>query len=109
MHVSAPLSSGQQRLRIASQLDGADPACNETLAFALRDPLNREALRRAFPRTVTEVAGQPHEAAELRRADPSEPFDLARAPLARTRLLTAGESAALPRGAELITAELEAR
>lgn len=48
MRVSAPLSSGQQRLWTVSQLDGAGPAYNETMAFALRGPLDRAALRRAF-------------------------------------------------------------
>ncbi|MGW5714909.1 non-ribosomal peptide synthetase [Amycolatopsis sp. NPDC003865] len=48
MRVSAPLSSGQQRLWTVSQLDGAGPAYNETMAFALRGPLDREALQRAF-------------------------------------------------------------
>ena len=123
MRVSAPLSSGQQRLWTVSQLDGAGPAYNETMAFALRGPLDREALRRAFdaladrhealrtrivvedgrpaqivepaghgfPCTVTDVAGRPAEAAELRRTDPFEPFDLTRAPLARARLLAAGD------------------
>ncbi|MFD5828642.1 amino acid adenylation domain-containing protein [Lentzea sp. NPDC060358] len=46
--MSAPLSSGQQRLWTVSQLDGAGPAYNETMAFALRGPLDREALQRAF-------------------------------------------------------------
>jgi amino acid adenylation domain-containing protein len=123
MRVSAPLSSGQQRLWTVSQLDGAGPAYNETMAFTLRGPLDREALRRAFdaladrhealrtrivvedgrpvqvvepaghgfPCTVTDVAGRPGEAAELRRTDPFEPFDLTRAPLARARLLAAGD------------------
>ncbi|GAA0268256.1 amino acid adenylation domain-containing protein [Cryptosporangium japonicum] len=48
MPVSAPLSSGQQRLWTLSQLDGAGPAYNETMAFTLRGPLDRRALRRAF-------------------------------------------------------------
>jgi len=48
MRMSAPLSSGQQRLWTVSQLDGAGPAYNETMAFALRGPLDREALQRAF-------------------------------------------------------------
>ncbi|WP_225955699.1 non-ribosomal peptide synthetase [Amycolatopsis lexingtonensis] len=123
MRVSAPLSSGQQRLWTVSQLDGAGPAYNETMAFALRGPLDREALQRAFdaladrhealrtrivvedgrpvqivepaghglPCPVTDVAGRPGEAAELRRSDPLEPFDLARAPLARARLLADGD------------------
>ncbi|WP_410590416.1 non-ribosomal peptide synthetase [Amycolatopsis sp. lyj-23] len=118
MRVSAPLSSGQQRLWALSQLAGAGPAYNETMAFALRGPLDREALQRAFdaladrhealrtrivvedgkpvqvvepaghgfPCVVTEVSG-PEEAAELRRAEPAEAFDLTRAPLARARLL----------------------
>ncbi|MEV6638665.1 amino acid adenylation domain-containing protein [Amycolatopsis sp. NPDC051371] len=122
MRVSAPLSSGQQRLWTVSQLDGAGPAYNETMAFALRGSLDREALQRAFgaladrhetlrtrivvedgrpvqivepaghgfPCTVTDVAGRPGEAAELRRTDPLEPFDLTRAPLARARLLAGG-------------------
>ncbi|MER6798947.1 condensation domain-containing protein, partial [Amycolatopsis mediterranei] len=126
MRVSAPLSSGQQRLWTVSQLDGAGPAYNETMAFTLRGPLDREALHRAFaaladrhealrtrivvedgrpvqvvepaghgfPLVVTEVAG-PGEAAELRRSDPFEPFDLTRAPLARARLL-AGAGAPPP-------------
>ncbi|MFF5096095.1 MULTISPECIES: amino acid adenylation domain-containing protein [Actinosynnema] len=46
--MSAPLSSGQQRLWTVSQLDGAGPAYNETMAFALRGPLDRDALRRAL-------------------------------------------------------------
>ncbi|MEU4249061.1 amino acid adenylation domain-containing protein [Amycolatopsis sp. NPDC026612] len=123
MRVSAPLSSGQQRLWTVSQLDGAGPAYNETMAFALRGPLDRDALQRAFdaladrhealrtrivvddgrpvqvvepaghglPCPVTDVAGRPGEAAELRRSDPFEPFDLARAPLARARLLADGD------------------
>ncbi|WP_410573333.1 condensation domain-containing protein [Amycolatopsis sp. cmx-4-61] len=118
MRVSAPLSSGQQRLWAVSQLPGAGPAYNETMAFALRGPLDREALQRAFdaladrhealrtrivvedgqpvqlvepaghgfPCVVTEVSG-PDEAAELRRTDPAEAFDLTRAPLARARLV----------------------
>jgi amino acid adenylation domain-containing protein len=122
MRVSAPLSSGQQRLWTVSQLNGAGAAYNETMAFTLRGPLNVEALQRAFdaladrhetlrtrivvedgrpgqvvepaghrfPCTVTDVAGRPREAAELRRTDPLEPFDLARAPLARARLLAHG-------------------
>jgi hypothetical protein len=48
MRVSVPLSSGQQRLWTVSQLDGAGPAYNETMAFALRGPVDEEALRRAF-------------------------------------------------------------
>ncbi|MGK3208856.1 non-ribosomal peptide synthetase [Amycolatopsis sp. MEPSY49] len=120
MRVSAPLSSGQQRLWTVSQLDGAGPAYNETMAFALRGPLDCEALQRAFdaladrhealrtrivvedgrpvqivepaghgfPCPVTDVAGRPDVAAELRRTDPFEPFDLTRAPLARARLLS---------------------
>jgi amino acid adenylation domain-containing protein len=48
MRVSASLSSGQQRLWTVSQLDGAGPAYNEAMAFALRGPLDREALQRAF-------------------------------------------------------------
>lgn len=48
MRLSAPLSSGQQRLWTLSQLDGAGPAYNETMAFALLGPLDHEALRRAF-------------------------------------------------------------
>ncbi|WP_211247680.1 non-ribosomal peptide synthetase [Cryptosporangium arvum] len=48
MPVSAPLSSGQQRLWTLSQLDGAGPAYNETMAFTLRGPLDVGALRRAF-------------------------------------------------------------
>jgi amino acid adenylation domain-containing protein len=123
MQVSAPLSSGQQRLWTVSQLNGAGPAYNEAMAFTLRGHLDREALRRAFealadrhetlrtriavedgrpvqvvepaghgfPFTVTDVAGRPDEAAELRRTDPFEPFDLARAPLARARLLADGD------------------
>ncbi|MEU8633157.1 amino acid adenylation domain-containing protein [Amycolatopsis sp. NPDC048633] len=126
MRVSAPLSSGQQRLWTVSQLDGAAPAYNETMAFVLRGPLDREALQSAFdaladrhealrtrivvedgvpvqivepaghgfpcPVTdVTDVTGRPHEAAELRRTDPFEPFDLTRAPLARARLLGVGD------------------
>ncbi|WIX98575.1 condensation domain-containing protein [Amycolatopsis mongoliensis] len=123
MQVSAPLSSGQQRLWTVSQLDGAGPAYNEAMAFTLRGPLDREALRRAFDAladrhetlrtrfaveggrpvqivepaghgfslTVTDVAGRPDRAAELRRTDPFEPFDLARAPLARARLLADGD------------------
>jgi amino acid adenylation domain-containing protein len=122
MQVSAPLSSGQQRLWALSQLDGASPAYNEAMAFTLRGPLDREALRRAFealadrhetlrtrfavvdgqpvqvvepagqglPFTITDVAGRPDEAAELRRTDPFEPFDLTSAPLARVRLLADG-------------------
>lgn len=122
MQVSAPLSSGQQRLWTVSQLDGAGPAYNEAMAFTLRGPLDREALRRAFdaladrhetlrtritveagrpvqivepaghgfPFTVTDVAGRPDETIRLRRTDPFEPFDLARAPLARARLLAGG-------------------
>ena len=123
MQVSAPLSSGQQRLWTISQLDGAGPAYNEAMAFTLRGPLDREALRRAFDAladrhetlrtrfavedgrpvqivepvghgftfTVTDVAGRPDEAAELRRTDPFEPFDLTRAPVARARLLADGD------------------
>jgi amino acid adenylation domain-containing protein len=123
MRVSAPLSSGQQRLWTVSQLDGAGPAYNETMAFALRGPLDRGALQRAFdaladrhealrtrivvedgkpvqvvepagrglPCPVTDVAGRPGEAAELRRSDPLEPFDLAQAPPARARLLADGD------------------
>ncbi|MEU0793370.1 amino acid adenylation domain-containing protein [Amycolatopsis sp. NPDC005961] len=123
MRVSAPLSSGQQRLWTVSQLDGAGPAYNETMAFTLRGPLDREALGRAFdaladrhealrtrivvedgapvqivepaghgfPCGFTDVAGRPGEAAELRRTDPFEPFDLTRAPLARARLLADGD------------------
>ncbi|MGW4058156.1 non-ribosomal peptide synthetase [Amycolatopsis sp. NPDC004747] len=119
MRVSAPLSSGQQRLWTVSQLDGAGPAYNETMAFALRGPLDREALQRAFaaladrhealrtrivvedgspvqvvepaghgfPCVVTDVTGRPAEAAELRRREALEPFDLTRAPLARARVL----------------------
>ncbi|MDX3192981.1 amino acid adenylation domain-containing protein [Streptomyces sp. MN03-5084-2B] len=117
MRVSAPLSSGQQRLWTVSQLDGAGAAYNETMAFALRGPLDREALLRAFdaladrhealrtrivvedgrpvqvvepagfPCLVTEVAGRPGEVAELQRAEAAEPFDLARGPLARARLV----------------------
>ncbi|MFG1925394.1 amino acid adenylation domain-containing protein [Cryptosporangium sp. NPDC048952] len=48
MPVSAPLSSGQQRLWTVSQLDGANPAYNEAMAFTLRGPLDRRALHRAF-------------------------------------------------------------
>ncbi|MFJ1768118.1 amino acid adenylation domain-containing protein [Amycolatopsis sp. NPDC088138] len=123
MRVSAPLSSGQQRLWTVSQLDGAGPAYNETMAFVLNGPLDREALQRAFntladrhealrtrivvedgrpvqvvepaghgfPCAVTDVTGRPDEAAELRRTDPFEPFDLTRAPLARARLLVGGD------------------
>jgi amino acid adenylation domain-containing protein len=123
MQVSAPLSSGQQRLWTVSQLNGAGPAYNEAMAFTLRGPLDRDALRRAFetladrhetlrtritvedgrpvqvvepaghgfPFTVTDVTGRPEEAAELRRTDPFEPFDLTRAPLARARLLADGD------------------
>ena len=121
MQVSAPLSSGQQRLWTVSQLDGAGPAYNEAMAFTLRGPLDREALRRAFdaladrhetlrtrfavedgrpvqivepagfPFTVTDVAGEPGKTAELRRTEPAEPFDLTRAPLARARLLADGD------------------
>ncbi len=130
MRVSAPLSSGQQRLWTVSQLDGAGPAYNETMAFALRGPLDREALQRAFdaladrhetlrtrivvedgrpvqivepaghgfPCPVTDVTGRPDVAAELRRTDPFEPFDLTRAPLARARLLTGAEAGAPPPG-----------
>ncbi len=117
MRVSAPLSSGQQRLWTVSQLEGAGAAYNETMAFALRGPVDREALQRAFdaladrhealrtrivvedgrpvqvvenvgfPCIVNDVSGRPGEVAELRRAEVSEPFDLARAPLARARLL----------------------
>jgi len=119
MRVSAPLSSGQQRLWAVSQLDGAGSAYNETMAFTLRGRLDREALQGAFdaladrhealrtrfvveggeprqvvepaghrfPCVVTEVAGQPGEAARLRAADAAEAFDLTRAPLARARLL----------------------
>ncbi|WP_372666035.1 non-ribosomal peptide synthetase [Amycolatopsis kentuckyensis] len=118
MRVSAPLSSGQQRLWTVSQLDGAGPAYNETMAFALRGPLDREALQRAFdaladrhealrtrivvedgrPVQIVEPAGHGFPCPvtdvtgkpedELRRAEASEPFDLTRAPLARARLLT---------------------
>ncbi|WP_244210652.1 non-ribosomal peptide synthetase [Amycolatopsis kentuckyensis] len=119
MRVSAPLSSGQQRLWTVSQLDGAGAAYNETMAFALRGPVDREALQRAFdaladrheglrtrivvedgrpvqvvepaghgfPCVVTDVGGRPGEVAELRRAEAFTAFDLARAPLARARLL----------------------
>ncbi|SEC57233.1 amino acid adenylation domain-containing protein [Amycolatopsis tolypomycina] len=119
MRVSAPLSSGQQRLWTVSQLDGAGPAYNETMAFELRGAVDREALQRAFdaladrhealrtrivvedgrpvqvvepagvgfPCEVTDVAGRPEEAAELRRREVLAPFDLGRAPLARARLL----------------------
>lgn len=120
---SGPLSSGQQRLWTVSQLDGAGPAYNETMAFTLRGRLDRPALRRAFdaladrhealrtrfavedgrsvqvveapgagfPLTVTDTTGRPQERDRLRRAEPSEPFDLARGPLARARLLTDGD------------------
>ncbi|MGV9360744.1 non-ribosomal peptide synthetase [Amycolatopsis sp. NPDC003731] len=121
MRVSAPLSSGQQRLWTVSQLDGAGAAYNETMAFALRGPVDREALQRAFDalaerhealRTrfvvedgrpvqvvedvgfaclVNDVSGRPEEAAELRRAEALEAFDLTRAPLARARLLVGSD------------------
>ncbi|HET6705302.1 condensation domain-containing protein, partial [Amycolatopsis sp.] len=119
MRVSAPLSSGQQRLWTVSQLDGAGPAYNETMAFELRGPLDCGALQRAFdaladrhealrtrivvedgrpvqvvepagngfPCVVCDVTGRPEETAELRRREALAPFDLARAPLARARLL----------------------
>ncbi|MBE8523031.1 hypothetical protein ILP97_37010, partial [Amycolatopsis sp. H6(2020)] len=128
--MSAPLSSGQQRLWTVSQLDGAGPAYNETMAFALRGPVDREALRRAFdaladrhealrtrivvedgrpvqvvepaghgfPFVVTDVGGRPGEAGELRRTEAFAAFDLARAPLARARLLV-GAGAEVPAGA----------
>ncbi|WP_245633548.1 non-ribosomal peptide synthetase [Amycolatopsis jejuensis] len=48
MQVSAPLSSGQQRLWTVSQLTEAGSAYNETMAFTLRGPLDRAALRRAL-------------------------------------------------------------
>ncbi|MET8850859.1 amino acid adenylation domain-containing protein [Amycolatopsis sp. NPDC004625] len=109
MRVSAPLSSGQQRLWAVSQLAGAGSAYNETMAFALRGPLDREALQWAFdaladrhealrtrivveegrPVQVVEAAG--HGFPLTDRADaggePAEPFDLTRAPLARARLV----------------------
>jgi amino acid adenylation domain-containing protein len=123
MQVSAPLSSGQQRLWTITQLSEAGPAYNEAMAFTLRGPLDYEVLRRAFDAladrhetlrtrlavedgrpvqvvepaghgfrfTVTDVAGRPDKAAELRRTDPFEPFDLTRAPLARARLLADGD------------------
>ncbi|MEV4051985.1 amino acid adenylation domain-containing protein [Amycolatopsis sp. NPDC049688] len=113
MRVSAPLSSGQQRLWTVSQLDGAAAAYNETMAFALRGPLDRGALQRAFdaladrhealrtrivvedgrPVQIVEPAGRPFPLAVSEGADgvwreePAEPFDLARAPLARARLV----------------------
>ncbi|WP_290057710.1 non-ribosomal peptide synthetase [Amycolatopsis solani] len=111
MRVSAPLSSGQQRLWTVSQLDGAGSAYNETMAFTLRGPLDREALQRAFdaladrhealrtrivvedgrPVQIVEPAGHGFPCVITERPDevagPSEPFDLSRAPLARAQLL----------------------
>ncbi|KDN21967.1 peptide synthetase [Amycolatopsis rifamycinica] len=117
--MSAPLSSGQQRLWTVSQLDGAGPAYNETMAFSLSGPLDVQALQRAFdaladrhealrtrivvedgrpvqvveaaghgfPCVVTDVGGRPGAVGELRRSEAFAPFDLARAPLARARLI----------------------
>src|SRR6476469_8810280 len=48
MQVSVPLSSGQQRLWTLCQLHDAGPAYNEAMAFTLRGPLDREAMRQAF-------------------------------------------------------------
>jgi amino acid adenylation domain-containing protein len=48
MRVTAPLSSGQQRLWTLSQLDGAGPAYNEAMAFGLRGPLDHAVLARAL-------------------------------------------------------------
>ncbi|WP_326950325.1 amino acid adenylation domain-containing protein [Amycolatopsis sp. NBC_01307] len=48
MQVPAPLSSAQQRIWTLSQLDGAGPAYNEAMAFALRGPLDRDVLARAL-------------------------------------------------------------
>ncbi|WP_020658809.1 non-ribosomal peptide synthetase [Amycolatopsis benzoatilytica] len=121
MRLFAPLSSGQQRLWTVSQLDGAGAAYNESMAFALRGPLDREALQRAFaaladrhealrtrivvedgsPVQVVEPAGHGFplivtEVAgrpeEVVERELTAPFDLTRAPLARARLLVLGEA-----------------
>ncbi|MFG2913427.1 amino acid adenylation domain-containing protein [Kitasatospora sp. NPDC048298] len=47
------LSPGQRRLWMLAQLDGAGTAYNETLAFALRGPLDRAVLARAFDELVS--------------------------------------------------------
>nr|WP_078891348.1 non-ribosomal peptide synthetase [Streptomyces sp. NRRL S-350] len=47
------MSSGQQRLWVLSQLEGASQAYNETMAFTLRGRLDRAALTRALDELVS--------------------------------------------------------
>ncbi|MEU9047156.1 amino acid adenylation domain-containing protein [Kitasatospora sp. NPDC048343] len=47
------MASGQQRLWVLSQLDGANEAYNETMAFTLCGPLDRAVLARALDELVS--------------------------------------------------------